>query len=155
MTSREAYRAVSWESVILIAAMIPMSTALQLTGGVEFLAAGLVGSLGQIHPLVLMAGVFGLTTAFSQVISNTATTVLVAPIVVKTALDLGLSPYPLLMVVAVSASTAFLTPIGTTTNLLVLSPGGYRFGDYWKTGLPLLLLFLALSLVLIPWFWPL
>lgn len=155
LTPREAYRAVSWESVILIAAMIPMSTALRVTGGVELLAGGLVGSLGQIHPLLLMAGVFVLTAAFSQVISNTATTVLVAPIVIKAASDLGLSPYPMLMAVAVSASTAFLTPIGTTTNLLVLSPGGYRFGDYWKTGLPLLVLFLVVSLVLIPLIWPL
>jgi len=155
LTPREAYRAVSWESVILIAAMIPMSTALRVTGGVELLAGGLVDTLGQIHPLLLMAGVFVLTAGFSQVISNTATTVLVAPIVIKASLDLGLSPYPMLMAVAVSASTAFLTPIGTTTNLLVLSPGGYRFGDYWKTGLPLLLLFLAVSLVLIPVVWPL
>ncbi len=155
LTSREALRAVSWESVILIAAMIPMSTALQVTGGVELLARGLVDTLGQVHPLALMAGVFAITTAFSQVISNTATTVLVAPVVVKAAVDLGVSPYPLLMVVAVSASTAFLTPIGTTTNLLVFSPGGYRFGDYWRAGLPLLLLFLAVSLLLVPVLWPL
>jgi di/tricarboxylate transporter len=155
LTPREAYRSVSWESVILIAAMIPMSTALRVTGGVELLADGLVGSLGQIHPLLLMAGVFVLTAGFSQVISNTATTVLVSPIVLKAALDLGLSPQPMLMAVAVSASTAFLTPIGTTTNLLVLSPGGYRFGDYWRTGLPLLLLFLVASLLLIPLIWPL
>lgn len=155
LTSREAYRAVSWESVILIAAMIPMSTALEVTGGVELLARVLVDSLGEIHPLVLMAGVFGITTAFSQVISNTATTVLVAPIVVQASVDLGVSPYPMLMVVAVSASTAFLTPIGTTTNLLVFSPGGYRFGDYWRAGLPLLLLFLVISVALIPVIWPL
>jgi di/tricarboxylate transporter len=102
-----------------------------------------------------MAGVFAITTAFSQVISNTATTVLVAPIVVKASIELGISPYPMLMVVAVSASTAFLTPIGTTTNLLVYSPGGYQFGDYWKAGLPLLLLFLVASLALIPLIWPL
>ena len=155
LTTTEAYRAVSWESVILIAAMIPMSTALNVTGGVELLAGGLANTLGQIHPLVLMAGVFVLTTAFSQVISNTATTVLVAPIVLKASLDLVGSPLPRLMAVAVSASTAFLTPIGTTTNLLVLSPGGYKFGDYWKTGLPMLLLFLGVSLVLIPLIWPL
>ena len=154
-TPTEAYRAVNWESVILIAAMIPMSTALEVTGGVELLANGLVGTLGQVHPLALMAGVFFLTAGFSQVISNTATTVLVAPVVIKAALELGLSPYPILMTVAVSASTAFLTPIGTTTNLLVYSPGGYKFGDYWKSGLPLLLLFLVVSLLLIPIIWPL
>ena len=155
LTPTEAYRSVSWESVILIAAMIPMSTALETTGGVELLAGSLASSLGQLDPLFLMAGIFVLTTGFSQVISNTATTVLIAPIAVEAALDLGVSPHPLLMIVAVSASTAFLTPIGTTTNLLVLSPGGYRFGDYWKVGLPLLLLFLAISLLLIAMIWPL
>jgi hypothetical protein len=91
----------------------------------------------------------------SQVINNTATAVLVAPIVLQAAVGLGVSPHPLLMIVAVSASTAFLTPIGTTTNILVFSPGGYRFIDYVKVGLPLMLLFLAVSLVLVPVIWPL
>jgi di/tricarboxylate transporter len=88
------------------------------------------------------------------VINNTATAVLVAPIVLRTALELGLSPYPLLMTVAISASTAFLTPIGTTTNLMVMSPGGYRFTDYLKVGLPLLVIFLLLTVALVPLFWP-
>ena len=99
--------------------------------------------------------IFLLTTGFSQVINNTATAVLVAPIVIQAATDLGVSPHPLLMIVAVSASTAFLTPIGTTTNILVFSPGGYQFTDYVKVGLPLMLLFLAVSLVLVPVIWPL
>jgi di/tricarboxylate transporter len=102
-----------------------------------------------------MAGVFLLTTGFSQVINNTATAVLVAPIVMSAAIDLGVSPHPLLMIVAVSASTAFLTPIGTTTNILVYSPGGYSFTDYVKVGLPLMLLFLTVSLLLVPMIWPL
>ena len=155
LTMEAAYRAISWSSVVLIAAMIPMSMALQVTGGAEFLANGLVNTLGALHPLALMAGVFLLTTSFSQVIHNTATTVLIAPIVLQAALDLGVSPYPMLMIVAVSASTAFLTPIGTTTNLMVMTPGGYRFGDYVRVGLPLALLFLMVSLVLIPVIWPL
>ena len=150
-----AYRAISWGSVVLIAAMIPMSTALQITGGADFLAGSLVASLGELHPLVLMAGIFLLTTGFSQVISNTATTVLVAPIVLQTALDLGISPYPLLMVVAISASTAFLTPIGTTTNVMVTAPGGYTFSDFIRVGGPLLLIFLILTLILVPMTWPL
>jgi di/tricarboxylate transporter len=155
LSTREAYRSISWSSVVLIAAMIPMGRALETTGGARLVAEGLVNTLGDLSPVALMAGVFLLTTGFSQVINNTATAVLVAPIVMQVAVDLGVSPYPLLMIVAVSASTAFLTPIGTTTNILVYSPGGYRFTDYVKVGLPLMLLFLAVSLVLVPVIWPL
>ena len=155
LSTREAYRSISWSSVVLIAAMIPMGLALETTGGARLVAQGLVNTLGDLSPIALMAGVFLLTTGFSQVINNTATAVLVAPIVMQTAIDLGVSPHPLLMIVAVSASTAFLTPIGTTTNILVYSPGGYRFTDYVKVGLPLMLLFLTVSLVLVPVIWPL
>jgi di/tricarboxylate transporter len=154
LTMTHAYRAISWQSVVLIAAMIPMSIALEVTGGAAFLANGLVNTVGSISPLALLAGVFLLTTALSQVINNTATAVLVAPIVLRAAEEMGISPYPALMIVAVSASTAFLTPIGTTTNLMVMSPGGYRFNDYFKVGLPLLAIFLVLSLLLIPIIWP-
>ncbi|MFO7682583.1 MAG: SLC13 family permease, partial [Chloroflexota bacterium] len=150
----QAYRSISWQSVVLIAAMIPMSIALQVTGGAELIANGLVNSLGSYGPLALMAGVFLLTTTFSQVISNTATAVLVAPIVLETALVSGLSPYPLMMTVAVAASTAFLTPIGTTTNLMVMTPGGYNFNDYVKIGMPLLLLIFIVNLILTPVIWP-
>ena len=155
VSAREAYRSVSWSSVVLIAAMIPMGRALETTGGASVVAEGLVNTLGNLSPVALMAGVFLLTTGFSQVINNTATAVLVAPIVIQAAVALGVSPHPLLMIVAVAASTAFLTPIGTTTNILVFSPGGYRFIDYLKVGLPLMLLFLAVSLVLVPVIWPL
>ena len=154
LTMGQAYRSISWGSVVLIAAMIPMSTALQSTGGAEFLANGLVNSLGSIGPLALMGGIFVLTTAFSQVINNSATTILVAPIVLQAATDLGVSPYPLLMIVAVSASTAFLTPIGTTTNLMVTTPGEYNFNDFVRVGLPLALIFLVISLILVPLIWP-
>ena len=154
LTMAQAYRAISWQSVVLIAAMIPMSIALEVTGGADFVAAGLVNTLGSLGPLALMAGVFLLTTAFSQVINNTATAVLVAPIVMKAAGELGLSPYPLLMAVAVSASTAFMTPIGTTTNLMVMTPGSYRFTDYARVGGPLVLFFLVVTLALVPLIWP-
>jgi len=155
LSTREAYRSISWSSVVLIAAMIPMGRALESTGGAGLVAEGLVNTLGKLSPVALMAGVFLLTTGFSQVINNTATAVLVAPIVIQAAVELGVSPHPLLMIVAVAASTAFLTPIGTTTNILVFSPGGYKFTDYVKVGLPLMLLFLAVSLVLVPVIWPL
>jgi di/tricarboxylate transporter len=150
----QAYRAISWGSVVLIAALIPMSTALKTTGGAEFLANGLVNSLGNVGPLALMGGIFLLTTAFSQVISNSAATILVAPIVLQAATDLSVSPYPLLMIVAVSASAAFLTPIGSTTNLMVATPGEYNFNDFVRVGLPLVLIFLVISLILVPLIWP-
>ena len=154
LNMNQSYRAIGWQSVVLIAAMIPMSTALEITGGAQLIADALVATLGQVGPVALLAGVFLLTTAFSQVISNTATAVLVAPIVIGAAASLGVSPYPLLMGVAVAASNAFLTPIATTTNLMVYTPGGYRFTDYFKVGAPLTLLFLLVTLLLVPLIWP-
>ena len=154
LTMSHAYRAISWQSVILIAAMIPMSIALEVTGGAQFLANGLVNSVGSIGSLALLAAIFILTTSFSQVMNNTATAVLVAPIALRAAGDMHISPYPILMAVAISASTAFLTPIGTTTNLMVMSPGGYRFMDYFKVGLPLVAIFFLMTLLLVPLIWP-
>jgi len=155
LTKEEAYRSISWETVVLIAAMLPMSTALQLTGGAEFIANGLVNTIGAVNPLFLMASMFLLTAAFSQVISNTATTVLVAPIALGAARGMGISPHAMLMMVVVGASAAFLTPIASPPNTLVMTPGGYRFDDYVKTGLPLLFIFLVASLLLVPLIWPL
>jgi di/tricarboxylate transporter len=155
LTMQDGYRSVSWETVVLIAAMLPMSTALQVTGGAEFIADGLVNTLGALDPLLLMAGVFLLTATFSQVISNTATTVLVAPIALGAALEVDISPRAMLMMVAVGASAAFLTPVASPPNTLVMTPGGYRFDDYVKVGLPLLVTVLVVSLVLVPLIWPL
>ena len=150
----QAYRSIGWQSVVLIAAMIPMSSALAVTGGAEMMARYMVGTLGSLGPLAMLTGVYLLTAGFSQVLSNTATTVLVAPVVLQAALVSDISPYPMLMMVAVGASAAFLTPISSTTNLMVMTPGGYRFADYVVVGLPLMLLFLVLSLLLIPIVWP-
>lgn len=150
----QAYRSIGWQSVVLIAAMIPMSTALEVTGGTQLIAGVLVETLGAMGPLVVLAGVFLVTTAFGQAISNTATAILIAPIALSTAEALGVSPHPLMMAVAVAASASFMTPIGTTTNLMVYTPGGYRFTDYFKVGAPLTLLFLILTLVLVPLIWP-
>lgn len=152
---QQFYRGISWQSVVLIAAMIPMSVALQVSGGAMFLVDVIVNTLGSYPAPVLLLGVFLITSLLSQVISNTATTVLVAPLVLQAALTLGLSPYPLMMMVVVGASTAFLTPIGTPTNLLVMSPGGYQFRHYTQVGLPLYIVFLLAALLLVPIFWPL
>ncbi|WP_242206094.1 SLC13 family permease [Aestuariivivens insulae] len=150
----KAYKGISWTSVVMIAAMIPMGIALQKTGTAQVIANGLVSYLGAIHPIALLAGVFLLTTTFSQVINNSATAVLMAPIAMLAASTLNLSPEPFMIVVAISASTAFLTPIGTTTNAMVMTAGGYKFMNYLKVGAPLLLIFLIISLMLVPIIWP-
>ncbi len=149
----KAYKGISWTSVVMIAAMIPMGTALQKTGVADMAANGLVDILGSINPTALLAGIFLLTTAFSQTINNSATAVLMAPIALLAATSLGVSPKPFLITVAISASTAFLTPVGTTTNAMVLSAGGYKFIDYVKVGGPLLLLFFIATIVLVPLIW--
>jgi di/tricarboxylate transporter len=137
----------------MIAAMIPMGLALQKTGVAQMAANGLVDSLGNIHPTALLAGIFLLTAAFSQTINNSATAVLMAPIAIMASMTLGVSPKPFMIAVAISASTAFLTPVGTTTNAMVMAAGGYKFIDYFKVGGPLLLLFFIATLILVPLIW--
>jgi di/tricarboxylate transporter len=154
LTKTQAYRAVSWSTVILIAAMIPMAIALESTGGAQRIADFLVDTVGGLGAVPMLAGVILVTTAFSQVISNTASAVLMSPIVLGAAAGLGVDPHPLMMGLAVGASAAFLTPIGTAPNIMVMTPGSYRFSDYAKVGAPLLVLFLIVSLALIPVFWP-
>nr|WP_297912300.1 SLC13 family permease [uncultured Allomuricauda sp.] len=149
----KAYKGISWTSVVMIAAMIPMGLALQKTGLAQIAATSLVNSLGKIGPIALLAGIFLLTTAFSQTINNSATAVLMAPIAIMASSTLGVSPKPFMIGVAVSASTAFLTPVGTTTNAMVMIAGGYRFMDYLKVGAPLLLLFFIATLCIVPWIW--
>ncbi len=149
----KAYKGISWTSVIMIAAMIPMGIALQKTGVAQLAANSLVNSLGSIHPIALLGGIFLLTTTLSQTINNSATAVLMAPIAIMASTTLGVSPKPFMIGVAISASTAFLTPVGTTTNAMVMSSGGYKFIDYIKVGGPLLLLFFVATLILVPWIW--
>ncbi len=149
----KAYKGISWTSVVMIAAMIPMGLALQKTGAAQMAADGLVSALGSVHPTALLAGIFLLTTGFSQTINNSATAVLMAPIAFIAANSLGVSPKPYLITVAISASTAFLTPVGTTTNAMVLTAGGYSFLDYVKVGGPLLFLFFIITIFLVPLIW--
>jgi di/tricarboxylate transporter len=154
LTVEQLYRAINWTTVILVGAMMPLSTAMQETGAAKLLAEGLVALVGDAGPYALLAGLFVLCAVLGQVISNTATALIVIPIAVVTAAEMGLSPQPVLMCVGVACAGAFLTPIATATNLMVMEPGGYRFGDYWKLGLPLLLWFFVLSVFLVPVIWP-
>ncbi len=154
VSMKSAYASINWESLVLIAGMLPMATALEKSGGIQLIVDALVGSLGEMGPVALMAGLFLLTTIFSQFISNTATTVLVAPIAMAAATNMGISPYPLLMTVAIAASTAFSTPVASPVNTLVLGPGGYKFNDFVKLGVPLQLLVMALTLLAVPVLFP-
>jgi di/tricarboxylate transporter len=155
ITVEEVYRTMNWESIVLIAGMLPMATALEKTGGMQLIATALTESLGAFGPIALMAGLFVLTSLFSQFISNTATTVLMAPIALQAAAGLGVTPEAFLMAVAIAASTAFATPIASPVNTLVLGPGGYRFLDFARVGVPLQLLVMIAALAALPMFFPL
>lgn len=153
LNSRQAYRAVSWSTVILIAAMIPMAIALTKTGGTEIIADFLVDTVDGRDPRFLIATVYIVTVLLSQVLSNTATAILLAPVALATALTMDVDPYALLITVSVAASTAFLTPIGTGTNAMVMAPGNYEFSDYTKVGLPLVAIFFVGTVILAPMIW--
>jgi di/tricarboxylate transporter len=154
LTMDEAYRSIEWKAIFLIAGMLPLGTAMERTGAASFLAEGMVDLVGPYGPLAVTAGLFLLAALSSQVMPNPAVAVLLAPIALNTANDLGISPYPLMMTVAVSASAAFLSPVGHSANILVMGPGGYRFSDYTKVGIPLTLLVLTVVLIVLPIFWP-
>lgn len=155
VNSRQAYRAVSWSTVILIAAMIPTATALAKTGGTELIADFLVDAVAGKDPRFLVAMVYIVTVLLSQVLSNTATAILLAPVALATAFTMGVDPHALLITVSVAASTAFLTPIGTATNVMVMAPGNYKFTDYTKVGLPLVAIFFVGTVALAPMIWSL
>jgi di/tricarboxylate transporter len=154
LTMEEAYRAIEWKAVFLIAGMLPLGIAMEQTGAARFLAEGMVGLVGGLGPLAVLAGLFILAALASQVMPNPAVAVLLAPIALNTANDLGISPYPLMMAVAISASAAFLSPVGHSANVLVMGPGGYRFSDYTKVGIPLTLVVLLVVLAVVPIVWP-
>lgn len=153
LSVQELYKAINWTTVILVGAMMPLSTAITSTGAANLLADGLIAALGDFGPRALLAGLFVLTAVLGQVISNTATALIVIPISVVAAHDMGISPQPVLMSVAVAAAAAFLTPVATPTNLMVMEPAGYRFGDYWKFGLPMMLLYFVAAVWLVPVIW--
>lgn len=154
VTLREAYSSLNAQSLILIAGMLPLATAMDSSGAAELLINSVLLSFGEAHPLLLCAGLFLLTSVLSQFISNTATTVLMAPLALGIAQGMGLSPMPFLVSVAIAASTAFATPIASPVNTLVMSPGQYRFADFARVGIPLQLIALALTLALLPLLFP-
>lgn len=147
----EAYSSMNWQTLVLVAGMLPLANALEVTGGSTVIVGSLAAIFSEYGPQVAMAGLFILTSLLSQFISNTATTVLVAPIALDLALDLGYEPTGFLMAVAIAASTAFATPIASPVNTLIVTPGNYRFMDFVRFGVPLQLLALIVTLILVPW----
>ncbi|MBM4458286.1 MAG: TRAP transporter large permease subunit [Chloroflexi bacterium] len=154
MTMDEAYRAIEWKAIFLIAGMLPLGIAMERSGAARFLADGMVAAVGGLGPLAVVAALFILGALSSQVMPTLAVAVLLAPIALNTAHDLGISPYPLMMTVAISASAAFLSPVGHSANALIMGPGGYRFTDYIKVGAPLTLVVLLTTLLTLPRVWP-
>ena len=152
---KEFYHSIDWPVIVLLGAMIPVGIALETSGGAESIA-GVVLDLGNsMPPWALLAIVLVVTMFLSDVINNAATVVLMAPIAISVAKGLGYSVDPFLMAVAVGGSCAFLTPIGHQSNTLVMGPGGYKFTDYWRMGLPLEVIIVAIGVPLIMWVWPL
>ncbi|OEF97572.1 hypothetical protein BHF68_03975 [Desulfuribacillus alkaliarsenatis] len=150
----QAYRSINWQTVVLIASMLPMATALEKTGGIEFLSETLIGSLGIYGPLAVLAGLYVVTSIFSQFISNTATAVLLFPVAILTAQQMGVSPMPMVMAVAYSASMAFATPVATPPNAMVMAAGKYTFLDFVRVGVPLQITIAIIAVLLIPVFFP-
>jgi di/tricarboxylate transporter len=152
---RELYDGIDWSVVVLLGAMIPVGQALQDTGTTTVIAHILSAAVAGLPAAVALAVVLVLTMSLSDVINNAATAVVMAPVAVGLANQLDANPDSFLMAVAIGASCAFLTPIGHQNNALIMGAGGYRFGDYWRMGLPLEILIVAVAIPMLLWVWPL
>ena len=149
------YRVISWKAVVLIAGMLPLATALTKTGAAVLMANGLVAALGSLGPLAMLAAVFLVTALVGLFLSNSATAVLIAPVAIEAAQALHVSPHAFAMTVAIACCAAYVTPVSSPVNMLVMEPGGYSFGDYLKVGLPLLLLTMLVTIALVAVMYPL
>ena len=151
--AEEIYRSIDWSVIVLLGAMIPLGSALEQTGATALVADGVVSAAGSLGPLLLLGLIMVVTMTLSDIMNNAATAVVMAPIAATVANEIGSSQDAFLMAVALGASCAFLTPIGHQNNLLVMGPGGYRFGDYWRMGLPLEILIVLIGTPLIAFIW--
>lgn len=152
---RTVYDAIDWPVIVLLGALIPVAGAMESTGTADVIARTLIGNLAKGEPLIGLAIILVITMTLSDFMNNAATAAVMCPIAISTALQLESRTDPFLMAVAIGASCAFLTPIGHQNNTLILGPGGFRFGDYWKLGLPLEILVLIICMIVLPVFWPL
>jgi len=155
LNMRSAYNSVEWKSIILIAGMLPLTTAIQQVGLMEIGSDMIASALGGLGIISILGAIFLITSSLTQVISNTATTVLIAPIALSLAVKLGYQPQAFVMTVALAASTAFASPVASSVNTLVMAAGNYRFRDYLRIGIPLILISLIVTVVLLPILWPL
>jgi di/tricarboxylate transporter len=153
VSMERAYRAITWTTVVLVAAMLPLSTAMFETGAADLVAEALIGAVGGLGPYALLAGLFIVAAVFGQLISNTATALIMIPIGVSAASELGVDVRPVLMTLCVACSAALLTPIATPVNLIAMGAAGYRFGDYWKLGSVVMAVFFVVAVFLVPVFW--
>jgi di/tricarboxylate transporter len=151
---QQAYRAISWQTVVLVGGLIPLSAAISSSGAADLIADHLVALVDDGEPRLLLTVLFLLTLVLGQVVSNTATVLIVVPIAVSAAQESGIALAPVLMLVAVAGAASFLTPIATPANMIVMGPAGYRFGDYWKLGLATTAAWFVVAVGLIPVFWP-
>ncbi len=154
ITMEGAYKSIHWPSLLLIVGMMPFALALQKTGGVALIVQGLMDISGGHGPRIMLLSLFILCATIGLFISNTATAVLMAPIAIATAHQMGLSPYPFTMIVAIAASAAFMTPVSSPVNTLVMVPGNYRFGDFVRIGVPFTLMVMVASILLVPVLFP-
>ena len=154
LTMEQAFRAIEWRVIFLLAGVLPLGMTLERSGGALFIAEHTLGMLGAFGPVVVLAGLYLLTALLTELLSNNAAAVLLAPIAISTAASLDVDAKPMLMAVTFAASTSFATPVGYQTNTMVYSAGGYRFTDFPKIGVPLILIFWGLSVWFIPKFWP-
>jgi di/tricarboxylate transporter len=151
----QAYGAIEWRSVFLVAGMLPLGLAMTKSGAAAAVANSLVHALQPFGPLALLAGLFLLATLLTQAMHGAVVATVVAPVAIQAAQQAGLDPRSLAMGVALATSMAFLTPLGHPVNVLVMGPGGYRFRDYRRVGLPLTALLFAIVMIVLPIFWPL
>ncbi len=152
---REVYQAIDWPVIILLGALIPVATVMETTGTADMIARQLLDTVAQGSPVGALVLVLLVTMFLSDLINNAATAAVMCPIAIGTAAALGASPDAFLMAVAIGASCAFLTPIGHQNNTLILGPGGFRFGDFWRLGLAVELIVVVVSVPLLLWVWPL
>ncbi|CAN5896828.1 SLC13 family permease [soil metagenome] len=149
----EAYEAIDWKVIFLLAGILPLGIAMQNTGAAALIAGNAVGFVGGLGPIAVLAVFYLMTSILTETMSNNAAAVLLAPIAISTAQQLGIDPRPLLMAITFAASTGFSTPVGYQTNTMILNPGGYRYTDFLRTGVPLSIIFWILSVIFIPQFW--
>jgi di/tricarboxylate transporter len=153
VTIERAYRSITWTTVVLVAAMLPLSTAMFESGAADLVAERLIDVVGGIGPYGLLAGLFVVTVVFGQLISNTATALIMIPIAVAASGELDVDVRPVLMSISVAAAAALLTPVATPVNLIAMGAAGYKFGDYWRLGLVVMAVFFVVSVFVVPLFW--